>query len=197
MLAQPIDAKTVQEQSEVLRLLEQDTTPWYRKTNLRNLYLCLIPAALGVEMTTGYDGSVLNGLQAVSHWQTCECSKYEMNVSDFRTLLTDYVDFGHPTGALLGVLNTSYNLGSLITLPIIPWVNDTLGRKHSITIGSIVLCIGVAIQSSAINSKFQPFNSPLSGHNLTSFHSWHVHGRTFHHGHGYLLCGVWCIAARR
>ncbi|KFZ01877.1 hypothetical protein V500_00581 [Pseudogymnoascus sp. VKM F-4518 (FW-2643)] len=101
-------------------------------------------------MTTGYDGSVLNGLQAVSHWQTY---------------------FGHPTGALLGVLNASYNLGSLITLPIIPWVNDTLGRKHSITIGSIVLCIGVAIQSAAINSKFQPFNSPLSGHNLTSFHS--------------------------
>lgn len=197
MSAQPIDAKTIQEQSEVLRLLEQDTTPWYKKTNLRNLYLCLIPAALGVEMTTGYDGSVLNGLQAVSHWQTCEYSKYEMNVSGFRTWLTDHVDFGHPTGALLGVLNASYNLGGLLTLPIIPWVNDTLGRKHSITIGSIVLCIGVAIQSSAINSKFQHFNSTLSGHNLTSFHSWHVHGRAFHHGHGYLLRSVWCIAAGR
>ncbi|KAH8587944.1 MFS transporter [Bisporella sp. PMI_857] len=130
MSKQPLDATTVKEQSEVVRLLEQDRTPWYQKPNLRTLYLCLIPAALGVEMTTGYDGSVLNGLQAVSHWQTY---------------------FGHPSGARLGVLNASYNLGGLITLPIVPWVNDTLGRKHSITLGSIVLCIGVVLQASSQN----------------------------------------------
>jgi hypothetical protein len=65
-------AAALTEQSEVIRLLELDTTPWYKKRNLRMLYLCLVPAALGVEMTTGYDGSVLNGLQAVAAWQTCE-----------------------------------------------------------------------------------------------------------------------------
>jgi hypothetical protein len=71
-MSQQADASTIKEQSEVIRLLERDTTPWYQKPNLRALYLCLIPAALGVEMTTGYDGSVLNGLQAVAHWQTCK-----------------------------------------------------------------------------------------------------------------------------
>lgn len=76
MSKQTLNARTIQEQSEVVRLLEQDTTPWYKKPNLRTLYLCLVPAALGVEMTTGYDGSVLNGLQAVEHWQTCEYFKY-------------------------------------------------------------------------------------------------------------------------
>jgi hypothetical protein len=30
-----------------------------------------VPAALGVEMTSGYDGSVLNGLQAVKPWLDC------------------------------------------------------------------------------------------------------------------------------
>lgn len=60
------------EQSAVAQLLAHDTTPWYKKTNLRFLYLCLVPAALGVEMTTGYDGSVLNGLQAVNAWQERE-----------------------------------------------------------------------------------------------------------------------------
>jgi hypothetical protein len=63
------DVAAIAEQSEVNRLMSLDTTPWYRKPNLRFLYLCLVPAALGVEMTTGYDGSVLNGLQAVEAWQ--------------------------------------------------------------------------------------------------------------------------------
>lgn len=66
------DAKQLAEQSEVIRLLDADKVPWYQKPNLRSLYLCLIPAAIGVEMTTGYDSSVLNGFQAVASWQTCK-----------------------------------------------------------------------------------------------------------------------------
>lgn len=57
--------------SRVQMLLSKDHVPWYQKKNLRALYFCLVPAALGVEMTSGYDGSVLNGLQAVGTWQTC------------------------------------------------------------------------------------------------------------------------------
>ncbi|KAF7549509.1 hypothetical protein G7Z17_g6333 [Cylindrodendrum hubeiense] len=123
-------------QSEVIRLLKADTVPWYKKPNLRLLYFCLIPAALGVEMTTGYDGSVINGLQAVATWQS----------SKNRAL-----DFNAPKGALLGVLNASYNLGGLITLPVVPYVNDRFGRKHSITFGSVILIIGVILQSSSQN----------------------------------------------
>lgn len=63
------DVAAIAEQSEVNHLMNLDTTPWYQKPNLRFLYICLVPAALGVEMTTGYDGSVLNGLQAVEAWQ--------------------------------------------------------------------------------------------------------------------------------
>ncbi|OGE54489.1 hypothetical protein PENARI_c006G02051 [Penicillium arizonense] len=124
------DAKQLADQSEVIRLLEADTVPWYRKPNLRFLYFCLVPAALGVEMTTGYDGSVLNGLQAVASWQSY---------------------FNTPSGALLGVLNASYNLGGLITLPIVPFFNDKFGRKHSITFGSVILIIGVILQSASQN----------------------------------------------
>lgn len=53
------------------RLLNSDTTPWYQKPNLRRLYMFLVPAAIGVEMTSGFDGSVLNGLQAVDRWNEC------------------------------------------------------------------------------------------------------------------------------
>lgn len=66
-----VDANDIAKVSELAHLLEQDTTPWWQKKNLRGLYICLIPAALGVEMTSGYDGSVLNGLQAVQPWQDC------------------------------------------------------------------------------------------------------------------------------
>jgi hypothetical protein len=41
--------------SEISRLLAQDTTPWYKKNNLRSLYFFLVPSALGVEVTTGRD----------------------------------------------------------------------------------------------------------------------------------------------
>ncbi|KAM0327930.1 hypothetical protein ACHAQA_005329 [Verticillium albo-atrum] len=124
------DVVVVAEQSEVNRLMALDTTPWYRKRNLRFLYFCLVPAALGVEMTTGYDGSVLNGLQAVPTWQE---------------------HFGHPTGALLGVTSASYNLGGLLVLPIVPWVIDKVGRKHSITFGSFILIIGTILQTCSVN----------------------------------------------
>jgi MFS family permease len=65
-------------------------------------------------------------------------------------------DFGSPSGALLGVMNASYNLGGLITLPIVPYVNDKLGRKHSITLGSIILLIGVVLQSTSVNGMALP-----------------------------------------
>ncbi|KAF2012974.1 MFS transporter [Aaosphaeria arxii CBS 175.79] len=124
------DVAAAAEQSEVNRLMALDTTPWYQKPNLRFLYFCLIPAAMGVEMTTGYDGSVLNGLQAVQPWQD---------------------HFGHPKGALLGVTSASYNLGGLIVLPFVPYVIDRIGRKHSITLGSIILVIGTILQTCSIN----------------------------------------------
>lgn len=67
-----VSANDVAKVSGIEHLLAQDKTPWYRKKNLRRLYLCLVPAALGVEMTSGYDGSVLNGLQAVQPWEDCK-----------------------------------------------------------------------------------------------------------------------------
>ncbi|KAH7357914.1 MFS transporter [Plectosphaerella cucumerina] len=124
------DVTVVAEESEVTRLMALDTTPWYQKPNLRFLYFCLVPAALGVEMTTGYDGSVLNGLQAVAAWQD---------------------HFGHPKGALLGVTSASYNLGGLFVLPIVPFVIDKIGRKHSISFGSVILIIGTILQTCSVN----------------------------------------------
>lgn len=48
-----LSANEVAATSEVSRLLAEDTTPWYQKKNLRKLYGFLVPAAIGVEITTG------------------------------------------------------------------------------------------------------------------------------------------------
>ncbi|KZO98458.1 MFS transporter [Calocera viscosa TUFC12733] len=123
-------AQRLAEQSHINQLLSLDHTPWYEKRNLRMLYLCLVPAALGVEMTSGYDGSVLNGLQAVQPW-------------------LDY--FNNPQGAILGVITAAFSIGAVIALPLVPMCNDRLGRKPSIVVGSIIILIGVILQTASVN----------------------------------------------
>ncbi|RFU30888.1 hypothetical protein B7463_g5467, partial [Scytalidium lignicola] len=100
--------QSIAEHSTVQHLASLDTVPWYRRHNLFYLYLNLIPAVLGCNMTSGYDGSVINGLQAVSAWNTY---------------------FGKPHGAVLGVLSAMFMFGEIAVLPIVPWINDRFGRK--------------------------------------------------------------------
>ncbi|KFY34846.1 hypothetical protein V494_06425 [Pseudogymnoascus sp. VKM F-4513 (FW-928)] len=116
--------------SDITHLQEQDTRPWYQKKNLRFLYLTLVPSALGVEMTSGYDGSVLNGLQTVATW-------------------IDYFD--NPQGAILGIITAAFSLGSVAAIPFVPWVNDRFGRKMSIKFGSLLIIIGAIIQTASVN----------------------------------------------
>ena len=54
------------------QLVEADKVPWYQKKNLRTLYLILLPTCMGVEMTSGFDSSMMNGLQSVANWDDCE-----------------------------------------------------------------------------------------------------------------------------
>ena len=77
------------------RHVNEDKVPWYRKKNLRLLYLIMFPTCIGIEMTSGYvvdmglgeghdgsierlygrfDSSMMNSLQAVDSWVKCECS---------------------------------------------------------------------------------------------------------------------------
>ncbi|KAK3659958.1 hypothetical protein LTR56_000884 [Elasticomyces elasticus] len=128
--AKQTNVDAVTSQSEVKRLLDLDTTPWYKRPNLRALYFTLIPAALGCEMTSGYDGSILNGLQAVEPW-----------IQYFNT----------PKGAILGAMSAAFSIGAVIALPIVPYCNDRVGRKHSITIGSVIIVIGAIIQTASVN----------------------------------------------
>lgn len=56
------------------RLVEEDKVSWIRKPNLRSLYFLLVPAAIGIEITSGFDSQLINALQIVPTWITCKFS---------------------------------------------------------------------------------------------------------------------------
>jgi MFS family permease len=63
------------------------------------------------------------------------------------------VDFNNPKGALLGIISASYNLGAILALPLVPYVNDRFGRRWSIFLGSWIMVIGSLIQGLSISGK--------------------------------------------
>ncbi|KAI4595257.1 hypothetical protein KJ359_006931 [Pestalotiopsis sp. 9143b] len=110
----------------VTRLANADKIPWYRKPNLRALYFLLFPTCMGIELTSGFDAQMINALQIVPSWV------------EF---------FGDPKG----IISAAYSLGAILSLPLVPIVNDRLGRRWSILIGSVVMVIGAIIQGFSVN----------------------------------------------
>ncbi|KAI0751147.1 hexose transporter [Daedaleopsis nitida] len=110
------------------RLLAEDKVPWYRKRNLAMLYLVMFPTCIGIEMTSGFDSSMMNGLQAVNTWD------------EF---------FNHPRSTILGLLSALYSLGSICSLPFVPFVTDRFGRRMAILFGSIIMIIGAVLQTTS------------------------------------------------
>jgi len=113
------------------RIVEEDKVPWYRKPNLRVLYFYLFFACMGVELTSGFDSQMLNALQLVPAWK----------------------EFFHkPAGATRGIITASYSLGAILSLPLVPVVNERLGRRWSIFLGSWVMVLGSIVQCTSRNT---------------------------------------------
>ncbi|ODQ57170.1 hypothetical protein WICANDRAFT_86079 [Wickerhamomyces anomalus NRRL Y-366-8] len=75
---------------------------------------------------SGYDGSLLNAFQAMPAWMSA---------------------MSNPSGPVLGAMSNGTTLGSLLCVPIASTVGDQLGRRHSITLGNIIMLMGVIVQS--------------------------------------------------
>lgn len=117
------------------RLAEREfpAVTWYKNKGLRNNYICLMFVVL-TSATNGYDGSMVNGLQSLDVWQ-------------------DY--FNHPKGSLLGLFSAIMSVGSIVAIPVVPYIADGLGRKAGILIGCLIMILGVILQSISVN--FQMF----------------------------------------
>lgn len=117
-----IGIATVKSEQEVAQAEapELEKVNWWSDPGLRKLYfwaavLCVASA------TTGYDGMMLNTSQNLDAWQSY---------------------FNTPTGSKLGLMNAIYQIGSLCSFPIVPYMADWWGRKVPIAIGCVLMIIG-------------------------------------------------------
>lgn len=56
----------------VTRLVAEDKVPWYKKPNLRFMYIWLFTCCMGVEITSGFDSQLINTLQMEDRWHECK-----------------------------------------------------------------------------------------------------------------------------
>lgn len=114
----------------VTQYILDDPVPWYKKRNLRYLYFILLPTCIGVEITSGFDSSMMSGLQNVGVWDSY---------------------FGKPRGQTLGLMTAAYSLGAILSLPFIPFIVERFGRRLTIVFGSFIMLLGVGLQTGAVN----------------------------------------------
>jgi MFS family permease len=57
----------------------------------------------------------------------------------------------NPSEDTLGRLSAMYSIGSIVSLPVVPWLSDKYGRKTPITIGCIIMVIAAAIQAASMS----------------------------------------------
>lgn len=55
---------------------------------------------------------------------------------------------GEPAGGTLGLLTAMYSIGSIASLPLVPFLSDRFGRKLPITIGCVIMVVAAAVQVS-------------------------------------------------
>ncbi|KAK9382680.1 general substrate transporter [Kockiozyma suomiensis] len=110
-------------------VLPKNPGPWYKNSRLTYLnFLLLVPifSSTGI----GYDGSMINGLQAQTQWQNY---------------------FNHPTGYTLGHISCGPTYGNFIGVLFAGFIADKWGRKWGIIIGASIMVIASAIQAAAQN----------------------------------------------
>jgi len=103
------------------------TRKWYNNRRLiaLNAWIVLL---LITSSTNGYDGSMMNGLQAIDQWR---------------------LYFKEPNASMLGLLNAIQNIGALCALPFVSYVCDLLGRRSSIFLGASLMCIATVVQTAS------------------------------------------------
>lgn len=56
------------------RIAEEDKVKWYKKPNLRLMYIFLFICCMGIEITSGFDSTLIGTLQFSKPWNKCKSS---------------------------------------------------------------------------------------------------------------------------
>lgn len=110
-------------------VVPKDRKPFWKDRTLLKLNTLLLCALL-TQITSGYDSSMLNGMQSLPQWQ-----KY----------------FGKPTGTRLGAMSFGPNGGTLISVLVSSQLCERFGRRWPICGGSLVIIFGSILQTAAVN----------------------------------------------
>ncbi|KAH8805984.1 general substrate transporter [Xylogone sp. PMI_703] len=94
---------------------------WYREPHLRKLYSYAV-VLMVASATTGYDGMLINTSQQIDLW-----NEYFPEVEN---------------SSKLGVLINMFNIGSIVSLFITPYITDRWGRKITIATGCLFMVLG-------------------------------------------------------
>ncbi|CAG7982738.1 unnamed protein product [Penicillium salamii] len=154
--------------THIAAVLPDDKTPWYKKGNLLRLNFCLFCLFL-FSSTNGYDGFMMNGLQALPQWHKFMKA---------------------PTGVWLGFINAIQSLGAIVCYPTVAWSNKRLGQKESIAAGCFWLGLGVGLQSLAQSPLASMIGRLLIGGGFIGsvILAWATYG-----SQNYVSCWAWRI----
>ncbi|OLN87012.1 Lactose permease 18 [Colletotrichum chlorophyti] len=127
MVKKVVASQTVADNVEIARAEAPrfEKVYWTKEPHLRKLYFSTI-FLMVASATTGYDGMLVNTSQQMSRWK-------------------DYFGDGVSDNNKLGILINMFNIGSIISFFITPYVADNYGRKMAIISGCIFMIIGGAI----------------------------------------------------
>ena len=89
----PPRAETGAADPTIQQLADDDRVPWWKKKNLRYLYLMLVPTCMGVELTSGFDSQMINALQIVPAWKSCKLALFGRLVKQWHGVTNGFFPF--------------------------------------------------------------------------------------------------------
>ncbi|KAG4438234.1 hypothetical protein IFR05_006262 [Cadophora sp. M221] len=92
---------------------------------------CVLVLSLISSYATGYDGSMMNGLQSLDTWKAF---------------------FNNPGARSLALLNAIQNVGQLVALPFCAIACDKFGRRATLVFGAVIMLVGTILQGTAKNT---------------------------------------------
>lgn len=116
---------------QIDHLIPSNDGPWWKQRHLLRLNFIILSLVL-YSSANGYDGSLMNGLEALDQWKL-------------------FMD--HPTGPWLGWINAIYWLGCGVGYPTASWIANRYGRKPGVYVAYIFLVLGSVLQAAAPNDK--------------------------------------------
>ena len=110
---------------------------WMKEPHLRHLYFMTI-FLLIASATTGYDGSLANICQQMDNFKEYFSSVFTFN---------EETEEWETDANLLGIMINMFNIGSIISFFMTPYVADKFGRKPTIMGGCFFMIVGSCVST--------------------------------------------------